>query len=131
MNHWLSRSASVLGILLIARAILSVVLTVGSGWELLVALLALPSVCAGILMLAGSGRVRRSPGSAAICFLLAAILGVIASEISLPIASGGSTLLSLIVYWTPVLFPIMLAVVSLRSVLRTRRPPTSAVTPNN
>jgi len=119
MNSSLSRIANVVGILLIARALVPIFLFIGSGWELLFILLALPGVIAGVLMLVGVFRFRSAPRSAAICFVLAAIFSLIATETSVSIASGVGALLSLVVHWTLVLFTIMFAALSLRSLMRT------------
>lgn len=120
MNSSLSRIANVVGVLLIARALVPIFLFIGSGWELLFILLALPGVIAGVLMLVGVFRFGKAPGSAVICFVLAAIFSLIATETSVSIASGVGALLSLVVHWTLVLFTIMLAALSVRSLMRTR-----------
>ena len=120
MNPSLGRIAAIIGILLIVRALIPIFLFIGSGWELFSILLALPGVIAGVLMLVGSSRIGKSPGWAVICFVLSAIFSLIASETSVSIASGVGALLSLVAYWTLVLLPIMLAVLSLHSWTRTR-----------
>ncbi len=120
MNSSLSRIANVVGVLLIARALVPIFLFIGSGWELLFILLALPGVIAGGLMLVGVFRFGKAPGSAVICFVLAAIFSLIATETSVSIASGVGALLSLVVHWTLVLVTIMLAALSLRSLMRTQ-----------
>lgn len=71
-------------------------------------------------MLVGGSRFGKGPGPAAICFVLAAIFSLIATETSVSIASGVGALLSLVVHWTLVLVTIMFAALSLRSLMRTR-----------
>jgi hypothetical protein len=94
------------------------------GWELFYLVLVAPlGMIAGILMIVGGRRFDRAPGSATLCFALAAVLGIFAAD------TGGFLLpfdrafpLSLII----ALIPVMLAALSCHAYLRGRRNPANS-----